>query len=87
MKHKWKTHMWWHRFSGAVILFTTLYYGGKAVYKMGIPDYEDRIHSPMGFAVLCVIWVIVLGGMITKSRLNRATSEMAKVHKIKAMHK
>ena len=54
---------------------------------MGIPVYEDRVHSPMGFAVLCIIWVIVLGGVITRSRLDRTTGEMSRIHGVKQVHK
>ena len=78
MKHRWESHLWMHRISGAVALFFTLFYAGVALYKIGFPLAGD-MHAPLGFAVLCGILFIVLSGVIARSRLNRATSGQAKV--------
>ena len=85
MKRKWERHLWWHRVSGATLLIATLYYAGRALYMIGFP-LKDDMHAPMGLAVLCAILIIVLSGVIARSRLNRATSEMAKVKNFKTVH-
>ena len=77
--------MLWHRISGATVLAATLYYAGRALKMIGFPLKQD-VHAPMGFAVLCIILIIVLSGVLARSRLNRAKSEMAKVHNFKKAH-
>ena len=86
MKHHWRNHLLWHRISGAAVLVATLYYAGRALYMIGIP-LKDDVHAPMGFSVLCTILIIVISGVIARSRMNRATSSMAKVYNYKHVHK
>ena len=86
MKHRWENHLWMHRVSGAVALAATLFYAGYALYTIGFPLHDD-VHAPMGFTVLCSIFFIVISGVIARSRLNRATSNQAKIMIFKKFHR
>ena len=86
MKHRWESHLWMHRISGAIVLATTLFYAGVALYQIGFPLHDD-IHAPMGLAVLCSVLFIVLSGVIARSRLNRATSNQSKIMIFKNFHR
>ena len=86
LKHHWEKHLWWHRVSGLTLLVATLYFAGRALYMIGFP-LKDDVHAPIGFAVLLAILFITISGVVARSRLNRATSGMAAVHKFKSTHR
>ena len=62
--------MWLHRVSGAVVLATTLLYGIVGYVKLMF--VKDDVHAPMGIAVTAVILLLVVSGVIARSRLVRA---------------
>ena len=71
MKHYWQHNMWIHRVSGAIVLAVTLLYGSVGYLKLRF--VQDDVHAPMGITVTCIVLPIVLGGVLARSRLNRAT--------------
>jgi len=69
--------MWLHRVSGAVVLITTLLYGIVGFVKL--MAVKDDVHAPMGILVTAVILLLVVSGVMARSRLVRATDDQQKM--------
>ena len=76
--------MWIHRISGSVVLATTLFYGIYGYLKLRM--IKDDVHAPMGLAVTSLVSLVVAGGILARSRLNRAEEGQNSVMVFKKIH-
>jgi uncharacterized membrane protein len=77
--------MWIHRIGGTAILLITLIFGIIAVVRIG--EVENQAHNVMGFILLLIVTFIALGGIFTRSMLNRLKWNTKKALAIKKGHK
>jgi hypothetical protein len=85
LKHVWWLHMWIHRIGGTAILLITLIFAIIAVVRIG--EVENQAHNIMGFILLLIVTFIALGGIFTRSMLNRLKWNTKKALAIKKGHK
>ena len=85
LKHYWRSHLWWHRISGFIVLTFTLGYGGRGYFKLRF--VKDDVHAPMGITVTCVVLFLAISGVVARSRLNRAKSNQENMLNYKLFHK
>ena len=86
MKVFWKFNMWIHRITGTIILLMTLVMGFLGIKHMDWTITND-LHSVMGFIVLLLIFFITVGGVFTRSMMNRIKWNTALILKIKTGHR
>ncbi|CDW84971.1 cytochrome b5-like heme steroid binding domain containing protein [Stylonychia lemnae] len=86
LKMYWKVNMWVHRLSGSIIWILTLVFGFIAVSKA---DWEvvNSLHTIIGFIVTITVTLIVLGGVFTRSMMNRLRWKTHLILKIKFGHR
>ena len=77
--------MWIHRIAGTIILIVTLTFAIIAVVKIG--EIEEMAHNIMGFILLLIVSFIAIGGVFTRSLLNRLKWNTKKILFIKKGHK
>lgn len=70
LKMYWKINMWIHRIAGSLIWLITLSIGLLAISGSGWV-IEDSLHNKIGFFITTVVTLIVLGGVFTRSMMNR----------------
>ena len=78
--------MWIHRITGTIILLMTLIMGFLGIKHMSWTITND-LHSVMGFIVLLLIFFITVGGVFTRSMMNRIKWNTALILKIKTGHR
>ena len=72
LKHLWWLHMWIHRIAGSIILLITFIMGFLALKNMADPwEIEVALHNLIGFSILCVVLLVVMFGVFTRSMMNR----------------
>lgn len=85
LKRFWWLHMWIHRVSGVVILVLTYVYCLLAL-KQNEWKIGNKYHEVAGFIVMIVTAVIVIGGVFTRSMMNRLRWKTSKIIAIKLTH-
>jgi putative effector of murein hydrolase LrgA (UPF0299 family) len=68
MKTMWYFNMWIHRIWGLAILVLTVVFSILGILKSG--GIKKELHSLMGFIVLLLVPIIVLGGFVARSKMN-----------------
>ena len=77
--------MWIHRFAGTSILILTLTLGFMAFKRAG-NEVVNSWHTIIGFIITCVVTVLALGGVFTRSMMNRLRWRTNTILKIKRGH-
>lgn len=77
--------MWIHRVSGAAIMVITIIFSSMAINKVN--GINNRVHNIFGVIVLSLVILVVLGGVFSRSRLNRLRWKTNLILKVKNGHK
>lgn len=81
----WKFNRIVHVFSGISILIITLVMGLLAM-KRGSWEIEKLWHTLMGFAIMCAVGFLVIGGIFTAAQLYFVRWNTALILRIKLGH-
>ena len=81
--------MWVHRICGTLILFATFIMGFLGIKSCNwqIQGGKGNVHNIMGFIVLLFVLFITVGGVFTRSMMNRIKWNTALILKIKTGHR
>lgn len=77
--------MWIHRVSGALIMVITLIMGIMA-FNHQYNTIDSQVHTIVGFALMIITVLIVVGGVFTRSMMNRLRWRTPLIIKIKRSH-
>jgi hypothetical protein len=86
LKTNWKINMWIHRITGTIILLITFVLGFLALAKKNWTIDKD-LHNVSGFIILVVVLILVLGGVFSRSMMNRIRWNTPLLLKIKFGHR
>lgn len=64
--------MWIHRISGFLVLLGTLTMG-LITFKNDGWELKDGLHPALGLSMMCIVGVLVIGGIIARWQLERST--------------
>jgi hypothetical protein len=85
LKAYWRINMWIHRLSGTGLLVITLTMGIMAKQRAN-EDEPMSWHAIMGNILMFSVVAVALGGVFTRSRMNRLRWGTHKLLKIKRIH-
>ena len=78
--------MWIHRVSGALILILNLIFISLIVHDRE-GEIEGNFHSIAGIIILIFVIIVTLGGVFTRSRMNRIRWNTKLILALKTTHK
>lgn len=78
--------MWVHRISGTVILLMTYIMGFLGIKHMNW-TIDRGLHSVMGLLVLLLVFFMTVGGVFTRSMMNRVRWNTGLIIRIKTGHR
>ena len=76
--------MWIHRVAGSFILLLNLIFISLIINDLG--EIENNFHSICGVCILAVVIAVALGGVFTRSRMNRIRWNTGLILNIKKLH-
>lgn len=86
LKVYWKLNMWVHRISGSIIWLLTLVMGFMAISRANW-EVTYSPHNILGFCITLLVTLLVLGGVFTRSMMNRLKWRTHLILKIKTGHR
>lgn len=78
--------MWVHRISGTIILLSTFILSVMAIVK-SYWRLREGLHPIGGLAVLLLVFLLVIGGFLSRNLLNKVNWGTKKLLMIKQGHK
>jgi hypothetical protein len=77
LKRFWRANMWIHSISGLLVLFGILTMG-LITFKNDKWELKDGLHPALGLTMMCIVGVLVIGGLIARWQLQRSTWSTAR---------